>query len=108
MFSTLSAFLVANGSNIAMLRFALLNDGKWSSDYELKGFTPKVEIPLIVPVDIHALLYGTREAQKSVQREYGKTSTKLSTLTLIIKLLTKLVPDKMSEQDLMKKIYYWI
>ena len=107
MFASLSTLVVEN-SNMAMLRFAMLKDRQWTANYELPGFMEKVDIPLEVSVDIQALLYGTRQGRTIVQREYGKSSTKLAKLSLIVKLLTNLVPDKMTDQELMKKIYAWI
>lgn len=106
-FAQLSA-LVVSMSNIAMLRFAILKDGQWISKYVLPGYDKSVLITLEVPVDIQTVIYGTKQIKSIIKKEYSKGSSKLAKVAMIVKILTKLVPDKMTEQELMKQIYTWI
>jgi hypothetical protein len=59
MFAQLSALMVGM-SNMAIIRFAVLKDGQWKSEYVLPGYDKPVRISLEVPVDIQNVIYGTK------------------------------------------------
>jgi hypothetical protein len=107
MFAQLSALMVGM-SNMAILRFAIFKDNQWKSEYVLPGYDKPVRISLEVPVDIQNVIYGTKQGKSIIKKEYSKGSSKLAKVAMIVKILTKLVPDKMTEQELMKQIYTWI